>query len=324
MISITIDGADGGEIRHQMAQMLNIVLVDGENAGRTVAAAPPTTPTTPTTLYLKPAEEDRRENTIRMTAAEAAAAGIEGSVNGPAPTRERGQPSPGKQRRTKAEIAEDEAAEIAEAAFNAANSTAEEQPNISTTPEDRVDPANPEEEAADAADEAAEAPDSDNLTVEHLRQAIGRYVVKFGIAAAQEDAPKITGYKTAPDCPSDKLAEAIKAVETAMVANPYGRPLAGAVGEQKPAATPKARTATKAEVGAALQAYAVKYDGQGTDPNNMPITMIDGPECLSRRFGAGVNSVSKIPATPENYGQALTDIEEMIERNPFDREVKVA
>lgn len=107
-------------------------------------------------------------------------------------TRKRGEPSPGKKRRTAAEVAEDEAAEAAE---NAARQ------NISTG-ENRIDPANPEvasdsaEDAAqDAADETAEVeahrdPEKP-LTIDDVKAVVMAYAEKYGMPAAQADGPRI-------------------------------------------------------------------------------------------------------------------------------------
>ncbi|CAK7259137.1 MULTISPECIES: hypothetical protein [unclassified Shinella] len=87
--------------------------------------------------------------------------------------RERGKPAPGRARRTKEEIAEDEAADKADAAGSSAF-------GIQSGGE-RV---NPEEAAQDAADEAAE--DAANrdaakpLTLDDVKNAVGLYVEKFG------------------------------------------------------------------------------------------------------------------------------------------------
>lgn len=104
--------------------------------------------------------------------------------------RKRGEPSPGRSRRTKAEIAEDEAAEAAE--------RTEAPPAISTDPENRVDPAaedSAEVAAQDAADEAAEVEEHRNndepLTLEDVRSAMTEYINLYGVAATTEDRPKI-------------------------------------------------------------------------------------------------------------------------------------
>lgn len=96
-----------------------------------------------------------------------------------APQRERGKPAPGRARRTKEEIAEDEAAEKAGAASQ-----------ISSNPESRV---GPEDDAdtkeADAADEKDEV--GKTMTLDDVRAAVNGYVQKYGMPAAQEDGPKI-------------------------------------------------------------------------------------------------------------------------------------
>jgi len=101
--------------------------------------------------------------------------------------RERGKPAPGsgRARRTKAEIAEDEAAEAGK-------------PQISTG-ENRVGPQDEPEDsgdnAQDAADEAAEvargAADQATSTIEDVRAAAAEYVKTFGMDAAQADGGAI-------------------------------------------------------------------------------------------------------------------------------------
>lgn len=104
--------------------------------------------------------------------------------------RERGKPAPGRARRTKEEIAEDEAADKAEAA----NGTTQ---NISTGGE-RVGPEDDEAtQAQDRADELAEEGKTEEpaMTMEQAvmagKAAIGDYVKKFGMAAAQEDGMSV-------------------------------------------------------------------------------------------------------------------------------------
>ncbi|AKR54365.1 hypothetical protein XM25_00805 [Devosia sp. H5989] len=159
-----------------------------------------------------------------------------------APQRERGKPAQGRARRTKEEIAEDEAAEAADAAVKAAGEetgavVADRQ--ISSSPEDRVDPDNDADAAQDAADEAAEtaqqkAASGKAQTLDDVRAALGKYVKAYGMAAAQEDGPKVIalvlGKKHSPeapckisDIPDDKIAAAIAGVEEMIQKNPYNR-----------------------------------------------------------------------------------------------------
>lgn len=100
--------------------------------------------------------------------------------------RERGQPSGGRARRTKAEIAEDEAADKADAAAGTTQA-------ISSGGE-RVGPEDDEAtQARDRADEEAEErkPDAPTKTLQDLilegKAAIGEYAQKFGFSEAQED-----------------------------------------------------------------------------------------------------------------------------------------
>lgn len=103
--------------------------------------------------------------------------------------RERGKPAPGRARRTKEEIAEDEAADKRDAEAGETQTTQ----SISTG-ENRVGPEDdPETEAQDRADEEAEERDeqAEVLTVMNGKDAIGEYAKKFGIDAAAADGAKI-------------------------------------------------------------------------------------------------------------------------------------
>lgn len=111
----------------------------------------------------------------------------------PTPTaaaRERGKPAPGRARRTREEIAEDEAADKADAASGTTQS-------ISTGGE-RINPEDDAEtQAQDRADEEAEEGKTEEpaITMEQAvmagKAAIGDYVKKFGMAAAQEDGMSV-------------------------------------------------------------------------------------------------------------------------------------
>jgi hypothetical protein len=182
-----------------------------------------------------------------FTASEATAAATA------APTRKRGEPSPGKARRTKAEIAEDDAAEKAgqykgvtdqnsaeyETAIAMGLPTPGQRGAISETPEDRQDPNNPdvtddaETAEADAADEAAEtaAASTGKLTLDDVRNTLSLYVKAYGLAAAQEDGPLIIssvcgeGKVKVSDVADDQIADVIAAIKAAGKANTYKREL---------------------------------------------------------------------------------------------------
>jgi hypothetical protein len=146
------------------------------------------------------------------------------------PARERGKPSPGHARRTKAEIAEDDAAAATgENGLDAAKALiAEAVAPVETVVED-----SPEVQAADAADEAAEtaaakAPDA-APTVEAIRDVLGLYQKIYGLPATMEDGPKILsevcgeGVVKVSAVPDDKIAAVIAALKKAGNENRFGR-----------------------------------------------------------------------------------------------------
>lgn len=151
-----------------------------------------------------------------------------------APKRERGKPSPGRARRTKEEIAEDEAAEAAEA--GAALTEQPEPPANISTGDERVDPAHVE--AQDAEDETAEVESErkEAFTNDDLKAEMTAYVQKFGMPAVQEDGPKI--YAAALGTPpageaawrlslvgdnTELLEKAVAGWREAIAKNPFGR-----------------------------------------------------------------------------------------------------
>lgn len=145
-----------------------------------------------------------------------------------APKRERGKPAPGRARRTREEIAEDEAADAAEAPAP----TTEEKPLISTG-EERIDPTTAEDAAQDKADEQAEAEATApvELTHDSVRDALGAYVRAFGMEATMVDGPAIfaelygDGKAKVSDIPNtqEALAQAVAAVEAAIASNRFER-----------------------------------------------------------------------------------------------------
>lgn len=174
-----------------------------------------------------------------------------GSQSGPGETavtetqqpRERGKPAPGRARRTKEEIAEDEAADAAEAAASETGdgSGDTEARSISQDPENRVSPEDTaEDDAQDAADEAAEVEetrkDETPLTRDDVKAAMTGYVNTYGLPATQEDGPKLIGsalgkppkgeeywkLSLIPD-DQDALRKVVAAFQGALAKNPYSR-----------------------------------------------------------------------------------------------------
>lgn len=116
-----------------------------------------------------------------------------------APQRERGKPSAGRARRTKEEIAEDDAADAADAAQTA---------ETAAVPAEEAVQSNPVEEAQDAADEAADpvnAPASE-ATRDDVRAAMVEYSQKNGMPKLTADMSTLLG-RLWPDGSVTKLSE---------------------------------------------------------------------------------------------------------------------
>lgn len=173
-----------------------------------------------------------------------------------APKRERGKPSQGRARRTKEEIAEDEAAEAAEAAQAAQAAQAEvaaetsavlahddptraaqiadavQKANISSG-EERIDPTTEADAKQDAADEAveAEATKPAELTHDDVRAALQKYLTAYGTPAAMEDGPKVLTMMFGAEVtkvsavPADQasLGKAVAGIDEMLVKNPFKR-----------------------------------------------------------------------------------------------------
>ncbi|MBZ9706113.1 hypothetical protein LB543_05185 [Mesorhizobium sp. ESP7-2] len=229
-------------------------------------------------------------------------------------TRTPGQPSPGAKRRTKAEIAEDEAAEKLAAAQRVAAVKADVLASARIDATERELMA--DEEAAtlqDAADEAAEAAaNSKGLTHDDLRQAVGRYQKKFGMAAAVAGVPALLGCALI-DVPEADLAAAIAKIDNAVAGDAPGPVETDKAAAEKPVEKP----ATKEDVMAAMLRYALKFDGQDKDMNAMPKTMEDAPKIFTLLFGEGVVKLSQVPA--DGYAKTIAAFDEAAAKNPFKR-----
>jgi hypothetical protein len=240
---------------------------------------------------------------------------IEGEV---VPARERGKPAPGKARRTKAEIEEDEAADAAGATTSVVSETSTDSVQQISTGENRVGP----EDAQDAADEKAEADAKrDGLTHDDLRGAVAKYQKKYGMTACVADIPQIIGCAIAEVADAD-IASALEAIEQGVELNPFGRAVVGAEKAADKPVEKQAKAATIDDVKTAMLAYALKYDGQNTDMNNMPVTMEDCPQIFKLLFGPECVKLSQVPATAEAYGKVVSGINEAIAKDPFKRGAK--
>ena len=213
-IKITADNA--AEAREELARLLGTTALTYEITGPTFGGV-----TTGGVMPCAVAEDDAEAPVAEPEPVHVVEDALKATAPVVAPKRERGKPSPGKTRRTKEGIAEDEAADAAEA-----SAVAEPVAAISTG-EERIDPTNPEDAAQDAADEAAEvaATRKPDLTHDDVRQALGAYVKAFGMPAAMEDGPKLIGFPKVSDIPAEQepLGAAVQAITAAIEANPFGR-----------------------------------------------------------------------------------------------------
>jgi hypothetical protein len=228
--------------------------------------------------------------------------------------RERGKPSPGKARRTKEEIAEDEAADAADEAKHKEHLDTVEDiqkngfhgtttPSNISTGEERI---NPEEEAQDAADEAAETERNGGMPArERLRKALGSLGIKAGVEAVKPGG--LIGM-TIDQVPEDQIEAMIAKIEAAKTA-----PV-----EEK-AKEPEVKPATKDDLMQAMLDYAEVFDGT-RNPAEAKLAQVDAGEVFKMLFGEGVSKLSAVPA--DGYDKAIAGIKEAIEKNPFKRERK--
>jgi hypothetical protein len=254
MIRIEITAETAGEARQQMSDLLGAPMlqpVAGHVLERIRAEGPG-----PAFIATSDADDDQPV----LPLGEALAVAMKDEVALVAPKRERGQPSAGRKRRTKEEIAEDEASDAREAQIAARRADDEQHSRIIeagraavaaedakaaiSTGEERADPANPEpdveDDPQDAIDEAEEVEAARDpvkpLTHDDVRALVRDYVAKYGMAAIQKDGPAIfaaalgtppegkAGWMV-PDIPDDQavLAVAVKAWAEAVATNPFCR-----------------------------------------------------------------------------------------------------
>jgi hypothetical protein len=226
--------------------------------------------------------------------------------------RVRGQPAPGRKRRTAAEVAQD--LEYAQTDRPA------QVPSSISTGENRV---NPEDEAQDAADEAAESAQRapGPPTMDDLRAAVKRYSDKFGPEAAIANVRGILGSPMLEVAPAG-IPSAIAKIDLAT----SGSTVLGVGGDPNPSAPETSlfddgapRVAKREDIIAAMTAYCVRFDGTN-DPNKAPNGQADLPRILEK--ACGHPRISLLPQTPESFGAAVTAIEQATKNNPFGRAVR--
>jgi hypothetical protein len=224
--------------------------------------------------------------------------------------RERGKPSPGKARRTKEEIAEDEAMDRHEAAGGIVVNELEPQQMAISSGDERI---NPEEEAQDAADEAAETERNGGMPArERLRKALGSLGIKAGVEAVKKDG--LIGM-TIDQVPKDQIEAMIAKIEAAKTAPTITQETIDNVKRVEE----EMRRATKDDLMQAMLDYAEVFDGT-RDPAQAKLAQVDAGEVFKLLFGEGVSKLSAVPA--DGYDKAIAGIKEAIEKNPFKRERK--
>lgn len=249
------------------------------------------------------------------TGAEAPDVNLDYAAPANGPKRVPGQPSPGKRRRTAAEVAEDLEHDkgVADKAFLKGESTVPGGPPLISTGEARVDPA---VIAQDEADEAREtAANKTGLTLDDVRAAFGVYSKKVGLPRAIETIREILG------SPIAEIPNTQEALGAAIAK------IADAIDGAKPegvSQTAAPLVATKQDCYDVLLAYGKKYDGSDK-PELMIFAKQDITAILQKLFGAaatGFTTKSGFPESPENYGRARAAFAEALASNPFGRAVK--
>lgn len=227
-----------------------------------------------------------------------------------APKRERGKPSPGRARRTKEEIAEDEAADAADAAKQQAAEEADLKDDVKlavSTGEERVGP----DDAQDAADEAAETEKTGLASIDVLRRLVGDYQKKHGMPAAVklcQDGGLIG--KPIHELDDAGIEAAIAAMQGGAAPAKSDEQLRDDIVDEIAEAQPK----TKADLVEAMMRYADKYDGT-RDQAKMVHTPADMPKVFVETFGEGVDKLSKVPE--DKYAEAVAAVEAAIEADPY-------
>jgi len=230
-----------------------------------------------------------------------------------APARKRGEPSPGKARRTKAEIAEDEAAAAANIAavdpvgdaLTAAGFTASEL--AISTGGNRIGPDDtPEDAAQDAADEKAEQDakrEPGKLTHQDLQAAVGAYQKKHGWPAAIE-LFKEGGLIGRPmiEVPEAELEAAIAKINGAATPE-VSKPVEQA--SDKPAAAAE-KPVTRDDLIGLMKDYVARYGAEAAEQ--------DGPRIFESALGKipdGLVTSAGKPATKWVLSVVPTDGESL-------------
>lgn len=235
--------------------------------------------------------------------------------------RERGKPSQGRARRTKEEIAEDEAADAADAAKQQAAEEADLKDDVKlavSTGEERIGP----DDEQDAADEAAETEKTGLASIDVLRRLVGDYQKKHGMPAAVKLCQEggLIG-KPIHELDDAGIEAAIAAMQVGSTERLREAAAAAKQIEDADALEPK----TKDDLMKAMGAYAAKFDGyvvknyppSKEDADRMTFTLMDCPRIFAMTFGDSVQKLSQVPE--DKYAEAVAAVEAAIEADPFGR-----
>lgn len=212
-VSITISHEEAGGALHDLSVLAKGLLEPRQVVVSRASVEP--ADAAPVVRSDTAAETDTRNN-----AAEPASQNLATTTN----TERAGETEPRRRgRKSNAEKAAEAAAAQAAGAppMSAAQAEAHQAPaSIAVDPQD----------AKDEAEESAVTRPA-TLTHDDVRNVLGAYVKKYGMAAAQEDGPQIIGYPKISDIPDDqeKLKAAVAAVQAAVESNPKKRALVGTV-----------------------------------------------------------------------------------------------
>jgi hypothetical protein len=232
-------------------------------------------------------------------------------------SRKLGEPGPGRKRRSKKEMEEDNA-RLARSipVLKMAEPTLED---VRSSLAERA--ARGGEAIIAKSESAPIVVDTSGPTLENLRSAVARYTAKVGAATTIANIRTIIGGPII-DVPPEGIADAIARVEAAINGAPLPKtPDPDPEPEEEKEKEIAVVTATKEAVIGSLMAYGKRFDGT-SDTNAMLITKIDMPKLFTQAFGAGVTGLGSMPQSSEDFGKISMLIDDAVKRNPFNREVK--
>lgn len=229
--------------------------------------------------------------------------GADGAAEAPNPAREPGKPAPGRQRRTKAEIAEDEARSTQ------AGAGAFDTPAISTG-EERINPEDAKDEAAEAQQRDA---DGEDYPTDKLRRAMNRFAELVGPADAIDKIRPLLGGKAPIELSDDEALAAVGRIEQAIA--DLNKP-AGSIVDNAPMS--KSLDDWRAEIKAGLLAYAEKFD-KTSDMAQAKFAQEDGKAIFEMVWPGQPVKLSTLPDEPEKLAKVVSAISRAISSNYFKR-----